>query len=530
MKLKLVAALLASGAICMTTPAFAQEPAAAEAPEATEPDASDAAADQAIGEAASLDEAQAKIELLTAQVESLQSAIEDIRANMTKATPSWKGAPLWEDKEEGWSFKPRGRIQYDAGWVSTPDNIINRNLGFNTRARRIRLGAEGNIPGGFGYKFEMDFANGSVGFGDVILSYQGKGNPWNIAIGNMETNNGLEQQTSSRFTSFIERAAFDDAFINTRRIGINGGFVNKTGDLRLNAGIFAAHSIDGSFDNEGWIAAARGVYSPVMGSTQLHLGANFQHRKFQANNNGGASSSSGAPSNNRLARYRARPFSQTTDVRFVDTGNFAARSDNIVGLEFAAIHKSLHVAAEGQYLSTDAYGAGDTFDFTDSATLNLFPGNLASTLVPDGNPSFWGGYLEAGYYFTGETRGYKNGTFDRTKVLKPFSKGGWGALQLNGRVDYLDLDSGKLKRGFTNNFITGVNAPSTGLGRGGKQLGFLASLIWIPEDYMRFLLQYSHADITGGPLAATVKPTSSEPIDERSYGVDVILTRAQIDF
>ena len=58
----------------------------------------------------------------------------------------------------------------------------------------------------------------------------------------------------------------------------------------------------------------------------------------------------------------------------------------------------------------------------------------------------------------------------------------------------------------------------------------LASLIWIPEDYMRFLLQYSHADITGGPLAATVKPTSSKPIDERSYGVDVIMTRAQIDF
>ncbi len=104
MKLKLMAALLASGAICMTSPAFAQEPAPAEAPEATEPDASDAAADQAIGEAASLDEAQAKIELLTAQVESLQTAIEDIRGGLVKATPSWKGAPLWEDKEEGWSF------------------------------------------------------------------------------------------------------------------------------------------------------------------------------------------------------------------------------------------------------------------------------------------------------------------------------------------------------------------------------------------------------------------------------------------
>ena len=42
-------------------------------------------------------------------------------------------------------------------------------------------------------------------------------------------------------------------------------------------------------------------------------------------------------------------------------------------------------------------------------------------------------------YLTGETRGYKGGKLDRTKVLQPFDQGGWGAFQLNGRVDYLDL-------------------------------------------------------------------------------------------
>ncbi len=531
-KFKLTAGLLAGTALCLSVPAFAQEPPAAqEAPDPTDPDTSDSAADAAIASAQPVDDAQAKIDLLQAQVEALQVSLEQIKSQMVKATPSWKGAPLYEDKDEGWSFKPRGRLQYDAGFVSNPgDNLITRNLGFNTRARRIRLGVEGNIPGGFGYKFEMDFANSAVGFGDVILTYAPKGKPWSLTIGNHETMTGLEQITSSRFVSFIERAAFDDAFVNTRRIGASFGLVNKAGTARFNAGLFAAHSIDSSLDNEGWIAAARGTYSPLMGATQLHLGANYQHRKFQANNGGTTSSSVGAPSTNRLARYRARPFSQLTDVRFVDTGNFAAESDDIFGLEFGAIHKSLHFAAEGQYLHSNAYGAGDTLSFVDSATLNLFPGYLASVLVPGGDPSFWGGYVETGYYFTGETRGYKNGAWDRTKVLKPFSKGGWGALQLNGRVDYLDLDSSKIKYGFTNNFVTGVSAPSINLGRGGKQLGLLASLIWIPEDYMRFYLQYSHAAITGGPQAATVKPTSGKDIDDRKYGVDVIMTRAQIDF
>ena len=520
----LIAALLGASNFAIGAPALAQDQAE---PAASEPDASDATADAAIAAAEPVDAAQAKIELLTQQVEALQASLESIKAQMAATTPSWKGAPLLEDKENGWSFKPRGRIQYDAGFVENPqDDIVTRNLGFNSRVRRVRLGVEGTIPGGFGYKAEVDFANASVGFGDVIITYQPKNKPWNLTIGNHETLNGLEQMSSSRFLSFLERAAFDDAFINTRRIGLSGGYVNAEGTFRANAGLFTAHSIDSSLDNDGWIAAGRAVYSPLSGNSQLHFGANIQHRNFQSNNGSTAASSSGQPSTNQLARYRARPFSQLTDVRFVDTQNFAAKSDTIVGLEAAGIFKSLHLAAEGQYLSANAYDGGDTISGGDP--LDLFP--AAAQFVSDGNPSFWGGYVEAGYYLTGETRGYKNGLWDRTKVLKPFSKGGWGAFQVNARLDYLDLDSSKLKRGCSNNFVTGACTGSAQLQKGGKQLGFLASLVWLPEDYMRFYLQGSHARVTGGPFASTVVSGTTEPVDERSYTSSSVQARAQVDF
>ena len=57
-------------------------------------------------------------------------------------------------------------------------------------------------------------------------------------------------------------------------------------------------------------------------------------------------------------------------------------------------------------------------------------------------------------------------------------------------------------------------------------------MIWIPEDWMRFYLQYSHAFVTGGPLADEVSGlSSSDPdVDNYDYGVDFIGTRAQIDF
>ena len=165
-----------------------------------------------------------------------------------------------------------------------------------------------------------------------------------------------------------------------------------------------------------------------------------------------------------------------------------------------------------------------------SDVLNVFP--VPTQYVSNGNPSFWGGYVEAGYFLTGETRGYKAGAWDRTKVLKPFSKGGIGAVQVIGRVDYLDLDSGKLRSGCTNNFVTGLSCTTAAsqASKGGKQLGLLAGLTWIPEDYVRVLLNYSHAFIEGGPLSATVEPTSSETLNERKYGVDVVQARFQIDF
>jgi len=349
----LVRALFAGTAMMLSNAALAQQT-------EPQPDPSDATADAAIAAAADVDDAQAKIELLQAQVEALQESLAQIQASMVKTAPSWKGAPLFEDKEAGWSFKPRGRLQYDVGYVNNPeDSIITRNLGFNTRARRIRLGAEGTIPGGLGYKFEMDFANASVGFGDVILTYAPKNAPITVSIGNHESFNGIEQISSSRFSSFVERAAFDDAFLNTRRIGISAGYANMAGDLRFNAGLFAAHSIDSSLDNDGWIGAARATYSPLMGANQLHFGANFQHREFQSNAGGSApTSGSGQPSSGQLVRYRSRPYSQLTDQRFVDTQNFAAKSDDIIGAEAAGIFKSLHIAAEGQYVKDQRLWAG----------------------------------------------------------------------------------------------------------------------------------------------------------------------------
>ena len=68
------------------------------------------------------------------------------------------------------------------------------------------------------------------------------------------------------------------------------------------------------------------------------------------------------------------------------------------------------------------------------------------------------------------------------------------------------------------------------LGRGGNQTGYLARLIWIPEDYVRFLLQFSRAEVQGGPFASVVEAGSSEPLNKRDYSSNGVALRAQVDF
>ena len=527
MKLKFVAALLAGSALTVSAPAYAAQPAPApeQAPEPTEPDQSDAQADAIINGAQGVDEAAAKIELLQSQVDALQASIEQLKGQLVKATPSWKGGPQFDDKDAGFSFKPRGALQFDAGYVGFPNGknlngtvggLNYNNLGWNSRARRILIGADGTLPGGFRYSAEFNFAQGTVDYEDIFLAYDFKKVPLTAQIGNIYPFSSLETMTSSKFTSFMERAGITDAFNYNRRIGIAFTANDKKADSWIiQAGLFNEPVNNGNFTHTGWQASLRGVYSPTLGSTRLHIGANYQHRV-----------------NTREAlvqTYQSRPLNQLTDQRFISTGAIASDGDDVAGLELAAIHKSLHFAAEAQRVWVHkAYSAAEAAGINaDSQDNDTIP---AGSVLLNGNPSFWGGYAELGYYLTGETRGYKGGRFDRTKVLHPFNEGGWGALQLNARVDYLNLNDR------VDSSSTSIAAPF--YVNGGKQVGYQLSAIWNPTDYLRFMAQYSRIDITGGPRGSVATATTPgifpigtlTPANRRKFGVDTWGARAQVDF
>ena len=120
--------------------------------------------------------------------------------------------------------------------------------------------------------------------------------------------------------------------------------------------------------------------------------------------------------------------------------------------------------------------------------------------LPD--PDFWGGYAEVGMLLTpGDRTAYRNGAYDRVRPVRPVSAGGIGAIQLNARYDRIDLNDGAIV--------------------GGTQQAALLSAIWIPTEYLRFLLNYGHLWIDDAAVLAGTDP---------EYQVDTFGMRAQIDF
>lgn len=407
-------------------------------------------------------DAQTRIEQLEAQIKALQESVDALKTQVTSAAPAWKGAPQFTDKKNGWSFKARGRLMYDFGMVSSPEGYSSKGLGFSNELRRGRLGVEGKIPGDFGYKLEVDFAGGDPEFTDAYLSYA-TGN-LDFTVGQHKNFQSLAELTSSLHTPFMERPAFTDAFGFERRVGASVQY--GKGILLAQAGVFTdnvADLNDVGDDNNSYGLDGRLVFMPQIGGNQLHFAGSAHRRDL----NDAASS----------VRYRQRPAVHTTDVRFIDTGNIGgAESETGYGLEAAGIFGPFYVASEGFWQNV----------------------GRASGLA---DPTFFGAYVEAGYFLTGEKRGYKAGKFDRVKVKNPFGRGGFGAISVNARWDYLDLaDSG---------FV------------GGTQNAIQASLNWKPTDYVLFGLNYAHILYDDAAIDAA---------GDRNYSVDMIGLRSQIDF
>lgn len=350
-------------------------------------------------------------------------------------TYKWSNGFKLTSPDKAFDLKFGGRLMADYTFVEADDALAGATDGNGFEFRRARLFFSGTLYERIEFKAQYDFAGGDADIKDLWVGIK---NDWgSVRFGHYKEYFSLEELTSSKYITFLERSLPVQAFAPSRNSGI--GVHGHNGD-KLNWGVGAFYDADDfgvSTDENDINITGRVAFRPLYedkGARMVHVGLSATHKDRDSS-----------------IRFRARPEAHFTG-RFVDTGNFAADSATIYDLELAGVFNSFWFAAEHIQTDVDAPLVGD--------------------------PTFDGSYVELGYFLTGEHRSYKakDGAFDRIKPKSNFLKdGGKGAWEIAFRYSTLDLTDAGIAGGEQDDWSLGLN--------------------WYPNPATRMMINWVHADV-----------------------------------
>ena len=240
-----------------------------------------------------------------------------------------------------------------------------------------------------------------------------------LSIGKQKEPISMERLTSMVNLPMQERSAVSDAMMPSRNIGM---VLSGTGLERRSTwagGVFNPWlDTDTPLEDTSTQIVGRGTLLPLLSFNEnslIHLGAGVRYSNGKSG-----------------LQYKTEPeFNQSTN--FVDTGFFQAESSILYDLEAAWRY--------GPFLLNGEYVINQVDD------------------PSVGDPTFTGYHLTANYVLTGEMRPYnkRSGLFRPVPVAKPVSSGGWGAVELSGRISNIDLNEGGVNGGDMDIYSLGLN-------------------------------------------------------------------------
>lgn len=315
-------------------------------------------------------------------------------------TISTTGGGIVINSNNGNSFAIGGRIMYDYdhydGLWNEVENGENGSAS-ESEFRRTRVTLKGTSGKNWAYKFTVDIDQGEAEMDTAYIAYKGFGLGKAI-VGRFKVPFGLEELTSSKWVSTIERSPTAELGFLVDKPSFQVALHGHSAPMFWQAALIDEDSEDDDGSDAYSIAGRAGGHFSLGEDSFMHLAGAFVSRDF---------GNQGAPK-----RFRTRLGVHTTD-RPVSEQVLVDDADQY-GLEAAAVFGPFSL--QGEYRSAD-FDEGD--------------GSGASDVDIDGY------YLQASYFLTGETRGYKgeSGKFDKVKP-----KGPNGAVELVAKYEDGELD------------------------------------------------------------------------------------------
>ncbi len=334
----------------------------------------------------------------------------------------WDNGLVFRKADPNVELKLSGRMQNDWAFFVSPDGGLVEEFGEledATEFRRLRVESAGKFYGklefNIGYDFsdgENDLKNAYVGLLDLPFG--------NLRLGHFFEPYGLQDLTSSKYITFLERPLSFAPFRNTGVMVYD--FCESCG-ISWAAGVY--RDTDGFGNSESksdelnYTTRVAGlVFEDEEVGSLLHLGVAYSYRR----------------PNSDVFGVSSRAESHLSP-KFISTGELSSDEVQLLNLELAFVRDVFSIQAEhsSAFVSLLEEGSGDL--------------------------SSW--YVEASYFLTGESRSYKakHAVFGRVKPLDPFvvASEGRGAWELKARYSQADFDDGAIEGGGVKVTSLGVN-------------------------------------------------------------------------
>ncbi|MFH1381204.1 MAG: porin [Candidatus Omnitrophota bacterium] len=400
-------------------------------------------------QAEKMQEMQKKIERLESKKVQAVEAPKSFEAKPVSTkdfNASWDNGLKLSTADKNFQTKIGTVIMADFAGMSEDSEIKGRlgKLSSPAEFRRLRAYTSGTVFKDYVYKLQVDFAGGDVGLRDAYAGIQNIPVLGLVRVGQFTAPFSLEDMTSSNYVTFMERS-LPYALSIHRQTG--AGFNSTFFDDRMTfaASLFFNSDSNSAVPISNALNAAARITGLVWRGDEadkkfLHLGAAYAFRN---------------PSDKENFSYSSSPEIHLAPD-FVDTGDFAGKYTNLLGLESALVYGPLSL--QGEFIQSFV-------NLNDSDSTGYFKGL----------------YAYASYFLTGEHRAYdkKFGVFARTKPINNFSLQNktWGAWEVATRYSYLDFCTEDINGGALSDVTVGLN--------------------WYLNSGMRVMLNYVHAHRNG---------------------------------
>ncbi len=344
-------------------------------------------------------------------------------AQQNQLTFYWENGLNLESEDGTIDLKLGGRIMNDWSFYSATNRIEDAKGAIinGTEFRRLRLFNQGTLHNVVSYKMEIDFAGGNADFKDVFIEINHLPVIKNLKIGHYKEPFGLEQLTSSKYITLMERS-LTEAFVPGRNTGLMmhrnllGARMHLAAGTFINTGDFG----NGLMNKGHMHFTGRVTGLPLYGPNKkryIHIGAAITHRQ----------------PNRANVTYKSKPESHLAPS-FVDAGPVIVERQTHYSGEVAIGWDQF--SFQGEYMQADYE-------------------------EKDQSGNYEGYYGKIGFLLTGENRPYDlvDASFDRLNPKNNFNpqEGTWGAFELAGRYSELDLTSSLKENAAINNITAGMN-------------------------------------------------------------------------